>query len=97
MPRLAEALAIEFAFAVQASAIRRTAGVLPRAGDEPLPLTAEQRRLSPVCEAVLAAIAPMFPPVVEDRPLAPELSAIAAFIFNGGAVEAARPFINFTP
>jgi histidine ammonia-lyase len=97
MPRLAEALAIEFAFAVQASAIRQTAGVLPRLGEAPLPLSLEQRRLSPACEAVLAAIAPIFPPVVEDRPLAPELNAVAAFIFNGGAVEAAQPFINFTP
>jgi hypothetical protein len=97
MPRLAEALAIEFAFAAQAAAIRREAGVLPRLGDAPLPLSPEQRRLSPASEAVLAAIAPMFPPVVEDRPLATELAALAAFIFNGGAVAAARPFINFDP
>ena len=97
MPRLADSLAIEFAFAAQASAIRREAGVLPRREEAPLPLLPEGSRLSPPCEAVLAAIAPIFPPVTEDRPLAPELAELATFIFNGGAVAAARQFISFSP
>lgn len=95
MPRLAEALAIEFAFAAQATAIRRAAGVLPRLGEAPLRLQPQQLLLSPPCEAVLSAIAPLFPPVTEDRPLAPQLAKLAVFVFEGGAVAAARPFINF--
>ena len=105
MPRAAEALAVELAYAGQAAAIRREMRHLPsRAGrDDPTagktpvdwhPIASEARRLSPASEAAVAAIRRHLPPVIEDRVLSGELQALARALLDGEILAAVGPFVD---
>jgi histidine ammonia-lyase len=106
MPRAAEALAIELAYAGQAAALRREMRHLPSragpdtpgAGKQPVdwhPVPAEARRLSPAGEAALGVVHAHVPPVTEDRPLSDELRALAGAVLAGDLVAAVAPFVDF--
>lgn len=94
LDRAAEGLAIELAFAFQAAAIRREMRRIPtkkkdgRNGWQPL--KAEDCRLSPVCEAVLAEVGKHFKLVRTDRSLAPELAVLAREVLAGAFVARAE-------
>jgi histidine ammonia-lyase len=101
MPRAAEALGIELAYAAQAAALRREMRHLPSragpdtpgAGKTPVtwyPIPEEARRLSPAGEAAVAAVQAHFPPVIEDRVLSDQLRALGDAVLAGeiaGAVD----------
>ncbi|MEE8247635.1 MAG: aromatic amino acid ammonia-lyase [Alphaproteobacteria bacterium] len=112
LPRLAELLAVELAFAAQAAAIRKEMAAIPSrapregSGDakaikEWHPLSPEERRLSDVSEAVLEVVGRHFPVVEADRPLAPDLARLATAVLDGeivAAVEATSDvFRDFRP
>ena len=101
MPRLAEVIAIELAFAAQAAAIRRHAPAIPSraprhdlqnpgATKEWHAVDADKRMLSPVSEEILGVVATCFPTLKEDRSLAQEIAALAAAVLAGKIVEAAE-------
>lgn len=94
LDRLAEALAIELAFAYQAAAIRKAMRRLPsRAPDNSKgwrALSERECRLSPPGEALLVAIGRHFKVVKRDRSLAPELAAMAEAVRAGDFVRAAE-------
>jgi histidine ammonia-lyase len=101
MPRLAEVIAIELAFAAQAAAIRRHAPAIPSraprhdlqnpgATKEWHAVDADKRMLSPVSEEILGVVATCFPTLKEDRSLAQEITALAAAVLAGKIVEAAE-------
>jgi histidine ammonia-lyase len=95
LPRLAEVLAIELAYAAQAAAIRKVQDTIPsrlvgRRGRAAVPWAPEDRRMSPACEAVVARIAEVFPPVVKDRELSTGLHALARLVHTGELVTIAR-------
>ena len=123
LPRLAEILGIELAFAQQAYEIRKISAVIPsKRVPDPLPkklhskakklaaaaareagkrFDAEvaielrykwkqaERRLSPPCEKVAAAVARIFPPVIEDREMGSQLQALGEEVLKGRFVKAA--------
>lgn len=96
LPRLAEVFAIELAFAAQAADIRKAMDHIPSRAPGPdgsrvierYPLTPEQRRLSPVGEAVVAEARRHFPRVEEDRPLYADIARLAEAIRSGAVLEA---------
>ncbi|WP_421707637.1 HAL/PAL/TAL family ammonia-lyase [Algihabitans sp.] len=105
MPRMAEALAVELAYASQAAALRQEMRHLPsRAGrDDPAagktpvdwhPVPPDARRLSPAGEAAVAAVRRHLPPVVEDRVLSGELQALGRALLDGEALEAVGPYVD---
>lgn len=103
LPRLAEVLAMELAFAAQAAAIRKEMDHIPSKAPAPdggiakerYAWREEDRVLSPACEAVLQEIATVFPTVTRDRYMAEELQALAAKILNGDFVETVRKNVSF--
>jgi histidine ammonia-lyase len=98
LPRLAEALAMELAFAAQAAAIRKEMDHIPSkapAGDggiirERYSWTPAERLLSPVCEAVIGEIHRVFPPVTKDRYMSEELRSLAGRVADGALLGAAE-------
>ncbi len=94
LPRMAETLAMELAFAAQAAAIRKEMDHIPskaptRDGGivrERYTWPPDARVLSPVCEAVVEAIHRVFPPVKRDRYMSEELRTLAAEVLDGGLV-----------
>ncbi|MCC6156533.1 MAG: aromatic amino acid lyase [Deltaproteobacteria bacterium] len=100
LPRLAEALAVELAFAAQAAAIRKRTPWLPsRARTASGEVTLDRhevpeadRRLCEAGEAVLREIEPVFPVVTVDRPLSADLSALAALVLDGAIERCAARF-----
>jgi histidine ammonia-lyase len=96
LPRLAEVFAIELAFAAQAADIRKAMAHIPSRAPAPdgssaierYPLTPEQRRLSPVGEAVVTEARRHFPRVEEDRPLYADIARLAAAIGDGAVLRA---------
>jgi histidine ammonia-lyase len=100
LPRLAEVVAIELAFAHQAAAIRKQAPVIPsrapkhdatKAGEvmEWVPIKEpEKRTLNEVGETVLELIGRYFPTVTEDRSMAAQISKLAASVLEGEVVSA---------
>ncbi len=108
LPRLAEVLAAELAFAAQAAQIRKEMAAIPSAapGDgaarrEWHAVAPEERRLSEVSEAVLDAVGRHFPVVIEDRPLGPDLARLGQAILEGEIVAAVEAhsdvFRDFRP
>jgi len=90
-PRVADALAVEFAFIAQAAALRREQERIPsRLKPEGFAWTAEQRRLSAVCEEILKELWLRFPPLKADRYMADEIAALSQFVQDGGAVRIAE-------
>lgn len=88
--RVADVLAVEFAFIAQAAAIRREQERIPsRLHAEGIPWSEEQRRLSPVCEDILKELWLRFPPLKADRVMADEIAALSQFVTEGGAVRIA--------
>ncbi len=105
MPRAAEALAIELAYAAQAAALRREMRHLPSraapdtpgAGKTPVtwyPIPEEARRLSPAGEAAVAAVQRHVPPVIEDRVLSDQFRALGEAVLVGEIAEAVGPFVD---
>lgn len=94
LDRLAEALAIELAFAFQAAAIRKEMKGLPsRAPDNRKKwhtLRAVECKLSPVGEALLDEIGRSFKVIRTDRPLSGELAALARAVLAGDFVRRAQ-------
>jgi len=94
LDRLADALAIELAFAFQAAALRKEMkGIPTRAPDrakEWQALSAAQCRLSPVSEMLLGEIGRHFKVVKTDRSLAGELKALASAVTAGRFVDSAE-------
>ena len=100
LPRLAEVVAIELAFAHQAAAIRKQAPVIPsrapkhdatKAGEvmDWVPIKEpEKRTLNEVGETVLELISRCFPTVTEDRSMAAQISKLAASVLEGEVVSA---------
>jgi histidine ammonia-lyase len=100
LPRLAEVVAIELAFAHQAAAIRKQAPVIPsrapkhdatKAGEvmEWVPIKEpEKRTLNEVGETVLELIGRCFPTVTEDRSMAAQISKLAASVLEGEVISA---------
>lgn len=104
LPRAAEVLAIELAFAAQAAAVRKAVPGIPTrihreqsvnpevyAADDPYLVrwSKADRKLSPAGEAVVARIARAFPPVKHDRVLGPQLQALAELVERGELVQVA--------
>ena len=83
IPRLAEAIGIELAFAAQAAAIRAASTALPIGPRGHLPVPPECRTLNEVGERMLTEIRTVFPTVTHDRPLGDELSALAEKVRRG--------------
>jgi len=100
MPRLAEVLALELAFAAQAAAIRKQMDHIPsKALDEKgrakrYKLLPENRRLNQLGERVLKKIYEVFPPVKRDRYMADELQALARLVFDGEILRAAEQSVK---
>lgn len=101
LPRLAEVLAVELAFAAQAAALRKAMPAIPSRAPDPdrpgmvlefFPLSESARRLSPASEAVLGAISSHFPVVREDRVMSGEIRALAEAVIAGDIPRAIRPF-----
>jgi histidine ammonia-lyase len=86
IPRLAEAIGIELAFAAQAAAIRTASSALPIGPRGHLPVPPECRTLSAISEQILSEIRTVFPTVTNDRPLGDELSAVAEKVRRGDFV-----------
>jgi histidine ammonia-lyase len=92
LPRLAEVLAIELAFAAQAAALRKQMRCIPSRLHHWHPLEANDTRLNSVGEAVLAKIEEIFPLVKHDRPLSDCIVKLGDAVLDGqivGAAEAA--------
>jgi histidine ammonia-lyase len=101
IPRLAEVLAMEFAFAAQAAAIRKEMDHIPSrapdptdpAGKRPKNIhhwTSAERALNPAGEDVLAEVRKVFPTVKRDRYMADELQNLATRILDGTILAAAE-------
>jgi len=96
LPRLAEVLALELAFAAQAAAIRKQMDHIPskaldeKGGAKRYKLLPEHRRLNQLGERVLKKIYEVFPPVKRDRYMADELQALAKLVFDGEILRAAE-------
>ena len=100
LPRLAEVVAIELAFAYQAAAIRKYAPVIPsRAPKHNATMAGEivewvqikepaKRNLNEVGETVLELIGRYFPTVTEDRSMATQISKLAELVLDGQIVSA---------
>ncbi len=105
IPRLAEALAVELAFASQAAAIRRATPWLPsrsRSASGEVKLARHEvpeadRRLCEAGEAVLREIETVFPTVTRDRSLSADLSALARRVEDGAIERCAARFGAFDP
>ena len=101
LPRLAEVLAIECAFAAQAAAIRKEMDGLPSKHEHAdlsstrytYPLQPEQRKLSLAGEIAITRIGVLFPPVTEDRYMAKELQALATSILEGELHKGINPVL----
>jgi histidine ammonia-lyase len=105
MPRAAEALGIELAYAAQGAALRREMRHLPSragpdvpgAGKRPVewyPIPEEARRLSPAAEAAVAAVGRHFAPVIEDRAMSAEFRALGRAVLAGEIVQAVEPHVE---
>ena len=97
MPRLAEVVGIELAFAFQAAAIRKALPAIPSKAPvhdvetggsikEWHPIPAEHRRLSAAGERILDLVGSYFSLVEEDRSMASELSALGNAVLQGEVV-----------
>ena len=111
LPRLAEVVAIELAFAYQAAAIRKYAPVIPsrapkynaaRAGEivEWVQIKEPAKRnLNEVGETVLELIGRYFPTVTKDRSMAAQISKLAELVLDGQIVNTVEDkgdyFTNF--
>lgn len=90
LPRLAEVLAIELAFAAQAAALRKQMRCIPSLLHYWHPLGLAETQLNAVGEAVLAAIESLFPLVTRDRPLAGDISRLGEAVLQGQIVRTAE-------
>jgi histidine ammonia-lyase len=98
LPRLAEALAMELAFAAQAAAIRKEMDHIPSKAPteeggirkERYEWSESERFLSPVCEAVLEEIYRAFPPVKRDRYMSEELQDLSSKVLDGSILKTAE-------
>lgn len=82
LPRLAEVLAIEFAYCLQAVAIRHHSKYFPSKNGN-LPWPKQSRRLSRVSEQIVKEAWTSFPPVTKDRPLSNGIKKLAQEIAEG--------------
>jgi histidine ammonia-lyase len=82
LPRLAEVLAIEFAYCLQAVAIRHKSEYFPGENGK-LPWPKQSRRLSRISEQIVKAAWASFPPVTKDRPLSSGIKKLAQEIAEG--------------
>jgi histidine ammonia-lyase len=89
LPRLAEILAIELAYCVQAAEIRASSTQFPGIAG-PTPWPKQSRKLSPICEKVHREALKFFPPVKKDRVLSEELSNLAEKIISGKFISVAK-------
>ena len=87
LPRLAEVLAIEIAFASQAAAIRQVSETFPSTfastGGKPRSWPAAARRLSKTCERVVREVQKTFPVIKRDRALSAQLIRLAEVVQSG--------------
>jgi histidine ammonia-lyase len=106
MPRLADVVAIELAFAAQAAAIRKQAPAIPsRAPKHDLDnpgavkewyrIQAQDRRLSDACERVLQVVDNHFPTLKRDRNMSIELTSLSQAVLNGEIIAAAGNVADF--
>jgi histidine ammonia-lyase len=86
LPRLAEVLAIELAFAAQAAAVRKEMRCIPSRIHGWYALEENQTRLNEVGEAVLSEIERNFPLVKVDRPLAENIDRLGQAVLDGRIV-----------
>lgn len=102
LPRLAEALAMELAFAAQAAAIRKEMDHIPSKAPtadggivkERYTWPPAARFLSPSCEAIVDEIHKSFPPVKKDRYMSEELRALSSRVLDGTIVDVAERFVH---
>jgi histidine ammonia-lyase len=102
LPRLAETLAIELAFAAQAAAIRKEMDYIPSKSFGPdgetkkerYQWSPEQRRLNQVGEAVLQKIYEVFPKVMSDRCMADQIQELAECVLQGNILRTAEGFVK---
>jgi len=90
LPRVAEVLAIELAFAAQSAALRKQMRCIPSRDHDWHPLEVAETRLNEVGEAVLTAVEGLFPLVRRDRPLANDISRLGETVLQGQIVRAAE-------
>ncbi len=98
LPRLAETLAIEIAFAAQAAAIRKEMDHIPSRAHcghcgttkKRYPWKPHERMLNEVGEEVLRKVAESFPTVTKDRPFSNELQALATRVLDGTLIQVAE-------
>jgi histidine ammonia-lyase len=106
MPRLAEIVAIELAFAAQAAAIRKQAPAIPsRAPKHDLEdpgavkdwhkIQPQYRMLSDACEKVLQVVENHFPAVKRDRNMSAEIASLSQAVLNGDIMSAAGNVADF--
>jgi histidine ammonia-lyase len=99
LPRVAEVLAIELAYAGQAAAIRAQMKAIPsraakgerthpKAIKDWYPVEKGQLQLSKACQQVLSVVRKYFPPVQKDRYMAEEITALGEAILRGEVVDA---------
>ena len=89
LPRLAEIIAIELAFATQAAALRKLMRFIPSKHYHWHPVTADELRLSPVSEAILAEVERHFPLVTHDRALSGDIRRLGEAVLDGSILRAA--------
>ncbi|MBX7143648.1 MAG: aromatic amino acid ammonia-lyase [Oligoflexia bacterium] len=84
LPRLAECLALELAFCSQAASIRKVSEFFPSNMSGPRkPWPKSERRLSPVCERLVAQVQTIFPVVRRDRAISSNMQLLAQSIRAG--------------
>jgi histidine ammonia-lyase len=93
LPRMAEVLAIEIAYAAQARAVREAIGSIPtkaegHAADKVL-FGHGDWRLSPATEAVVERVWEVFPKLEEDTVLSDRLQELARVVTSGELVRIA--------
>jgi histidine ammonia-lyase len=90
LPRVAEVLAIELAFAAQSAALRKEMRCIPSRLHFWHPLEIADTHLNAVGEAVRATIESLFPPVTRDRPLANDITRLGDAVLQGQIVRSAE-------
>jgi histidine ammonia-lyase len=90
LPRLAEVLAIELAYAAQAAALRKQMRCIPSRLHHWHPLEADQLQLNAVGEAILTEVGRIFPLVERDRPMADNISRLGDAVLDGTIIRAAE-------
>jgi histidine ammonia-lyase len=90
LPRLAEVIAIELAFAAQAAALRKEMRYIPSRLHHWHPLEADDVQLNAVGEAVISEITRTFPLVKRDRALSNNITELGDAVLDGQIMRAAE-------